>query len=371
MERGDPVINVAIRVNGRGNAWPVKLGATDLRATTLLSRPTEYTNTSLSLLGLDGLPGQGTILWDVLVDVGQGVVPFLIQNGNQFPRALVLTHPHFDHVSGLDWLIPSYSSNRPDLLPLPVYTTRNCWSVVLQMFPYLASALALRELELGIATPVTEAPGLSLTAFPVYHGPFAPGAILTLVNYRDTRTDRDFRAIITGDLLCPLLRDEDRAMLESAEILFVDSNTRFPWPRSNHWSLTQRRPFQDQTAPALVEWLAQATSDVLLLPHSPPDDAVTTPLLTELQAMSTLSSQFDTTIMAFVRNMKPRRVKLVHYSGYEDWREYGRPILSDDLLAIWVRQEADRQGLPPDIWSIPVPGDLTPLNIWSTGMLAD
>lgn len=63
-------MRVIIRTNGRGNAWPLELGAHGPRHDALVRVASEYANTSLSILGYDG-PGAPS--WEVLFDVGQGV----------------------------------------------------------------------------------------------------------------------------------------------------------------------------------------------------------------------------------------------------------------------------------------------------------
>ena len=106
-------MNVCIRVNGRGNAWPLELGAPySPRYSLLVKQSQEFANTSLSILGIEGNATNGELKWEILFDIGQGVMPFLIQQNNRLPDAVLLSHPHYDHVSGLDWLVQSYKRNR-------------------------------------------------------------------------------------------------------------------------------------------------------------------------------------------------------------------------------------------------------------------
>lgn len=227
-------MRVVIRTNGRGNAWPLELGASGARHQSLIGSAPEYANTSLSILGYDRADDKKP-RWEVLFDIGQGVLPFLVQHGNRLPDAVLLSHPHYDHVSGLDWLGASVRRNSPSHAKLPVLTTALCWQDVTHRFPWFNEDFALQTLALRTKTAIDVAPGLSVTAFPVFHGAFAPGACLMLLEYAEN--DSHAKAILSGDLLCPLIEPNDYALLHGARVAYVDANTRFPYPSSGHWSV--------------------------------------------------------------------------------------------------------------------------------------
>src|SRR3954447_21454633 len=73
---------------------------------------------------------------------------------------------------------------------------------------------------------------------------------------------RETRLLFTGDLLCPLLRKADLDELQELTAIFADSNTRFPWPNSNHWSITIGS-YQH----VLQEWSRYGDRQALLRPH--------------------------------------------------------------------------------------------------------
>ncbi len=229
-------MRVVIRTNGRGNAWPLELGVKNPgnRYQELRHCACEYANTSLSILGYEK-NGEAVPKWEVLFDIGQGIVPFLIQNGNRLPHAVLLSHPHFDHYSGLDWLCNSFDRNNGNHnSKLHVYTTLPCWQEVMKRFSWLENKIEPHFLKFGKQVLVVGAKGLHITAFPVYHGPYAHGACLILAEYGGER------AILSGDLLCPLIAEGDWVKLQGAKVAYVDANTRFPWSESGHWSIIEK-----------------------------------------------------------------------------------------------------------------------------------
>lgn len=58
---------IHIRVNGRGNAWPLVLGDNNPRHQAHRDKPEEYANTSLSVLG-EHDPATGCRRWEVLLE---------------------------------------------------------------------------------------------------------------------------------------------------------------------------------------------------------------------------------------------------------------------------------------------------------------
>lgn len=322
-------MRVVIRTNGRGNAWPLELGAHDSRHHSLMCSASEYANTSLSILGYDESDVHHPI-WDVLFDVGQGVLPFLVQKGNRLPTAILLSHPHYDHISGLDWLGASNRRNGHSI-QLPVYATRDCWRDITQRFPWLSADFMLQPLDYRVPTPIGGVNDLSVTAFPVYHGPYAPGACLILLEY--TRNESCVKAILTGDLLCPLIEPNDYPRLQGARIAYVDTNTRFPSPSSGHWSIIQTHPNNND----LWHWIQRQSLGNLLAPHG---SAASLPPGIDLH------NELCWSIETFIQRIHPQSLALVHYSGHEDGE-----ILTDIGLRQWTRTHFDISN-----WHIPVPG---------------
>lgn len=345
-------MNVLIRVNGRGNAWPLELGASEnARDDQRRGRLEEYANTSLSILGFADASFRA-IKWQVLFDIGQGVVPFLISNGNRLPDAVILSHPHFDHIAGLDWLVSSHGRHRSTDAPLPLYTSKPCWDEVIRRFSWLQSGLGFRELRPGEYCHINQAPDLWIKPYPVFHGDYAPGAFLSLVEYRPP-SGPVVRAILTGDLLCPLLRQHDFDDLLDAAVMYVDTNTCFPCPGSGHWSLIGDAPASSPNSRILDDWIAVHDRRYLCTPHSTAFDPVTTDFLA---AFFSDTGQLCWTIRDFVDHVRPNSVQLVHYSGYEDQKYHEQHIVNDDALFQWVKANR-RFDIGSCSWAIPKPAD--------------
>ncbi len=346
-------MKVLIRVNGRGNAWPLELGTpTNLRDAARRESQDEYANTSLSLIGLQEEPPQ-TVSWEILFDVGQGVVPFLVRHNNRLPNAVILSHPHFDHIAGLDWLVASHRRHRTSEQALPVYTSKPCWDAVMRTFGYLQSALTLGELRPGEYCQIAEAPELWLKPFPVFHGDYAPGACLMLVEYRPPARP-PVKAILTGDLLCPLLRQQDYESLRNPAVVYVDANTRFPWPPSGHWSILPRSAVFD-------DWREGLHPSYLITPHARSFEPVTHGFLDDFLHEQRHCHDLCWTIRDFVERVQPQKVQLVHYSGYEDQQYHGEAILTDEQLLAWVERTVDRGG-QAGFWGVPQPGNIFTLD---------
>ena len=322
-------VRVVIRTNGRGNAWPLELGAHGPRHDALVRVASEYANTSLSILGYDGptVPS-----WEVLFDVGQGVLPFLVQHGNRLPTAILLSHPHYDHVSGLDWL--GASANRYGN-PIPVLTAPLCWEQIKQNFPWLAANFMFCPLQYGVTTPIPGVNRLHVTAFPVYHGPYAPGACLLLLEF-NLPNNRVAKAILSGDLLCPLIDPNQYDRLKEVRIAYFDANTRFPHPTTGHWSIIEAPAVGG--ANELDPWIEAKTLPDLLTAHGGGS---------LLPAGLSLRHDLCWSINTFVDRLRPQHVALVHYSGYED-----QEILTDSELRHWLPLHLNSAA-----WRVPLAAD--------------
>ena len=199
--------HVFIRLNGRGNAWPVFVGETHPFYSH--KDPDDLGNVSYSLIGSNRPePDFLQIEWELLVDAGFNTVSYIIRHENRIPEAIILTHPHLDHTAGIDWIAESFAYKHHFKKKYPVYATLPSWEFVKQSFPQLSGIIEFNELVPGIPGKIKEVSNMHVTAFPVYHGNSGFGASLLLFEYK-SRGNINARAVITGDMLSPLLRNKD------------------------------------------------------------------------------------------------------------------------------------------------------------------
>ncbi len=351
-------MEVTIDVNGRGNAWPLELGTTDARHAAFRQIPEEYANTSYSIVGK--YPDTGRTEWDVLVDIGQGVVEALVRRHNRLPNAVLVTHPHHDHIAGLDWLANSYKRHRrnnPSLRNvLAVYGLRGCIEEIRRRYGYLEQAglIDLVPVDPGQRfAPLGNSAGLRVTAFPVYHAAHAPGSGMFVVEYQEAAVEK---AIFTGDLICPLVRPQHYRRLRGAKCLFAEANNRYPWPGSNHWSIAHWAPSGSprNRAPVLRDWIEGLDPGDLRKPH---DDSTGTNYLSGRWVGSDYWKRTSPqSVFKFVKKVEPQNVALCHYSGYEDQKHHKQGILTDGELLGWVEDQARRVRLGGVNWTLPSPG---------------
>jgi hypothetical protein len=178
-----------------------------------------------------------------------------------------------------------------------------------------------------------------------------------------------YRALFTGDLLCPLLREEDWLRLrdfEQVDVICVDANTRFPWPRSGHWSIVANDPGKTGMSSELTKWTQRERPSYLVTPHAQNFDERTYHYFDQfLSETYNRQTACCWSIFEFVERVKPRRVQLVHYSGYEDNKHRRQEIMTDDALLAWTKGEWAREvwarAIPSELeisWEVPKPGKL-------------
>ncbi len=226
---------LVVRINGHHAAWPSKFASESPHDTELRRSPYRVANTSASLVVRRSA---GEILLHVLVDCGMGVVNSLLElqqaTGLNRVDAVVLTHPHFDHVAGLDWLLASLSrstvAGQP--WPLPVYCTEPAFKAVfdkLGLFHWWRRSVEFRPVVGGEPLAIVGSSGVELrfTAVPVVHGPSAPGAVIYGVDFEFDGSRR--RVGLAWDML-RLQPGADPAPLAGCDLLFVDSTTVHPQP---------------------------------------------------------------------------------------------------------------------------------------------
>ena len=126
--------NVFIRVNGRGNAWPIPLGEEHPFYSS--ENIEDYANASFSIIGTEeDLIKNDNINWEILIDAGHGTIQYLLKHENRIPEAIVLTHSHIDHTLSIDWIIQSYYQLNNRKKRYPIYASKLCWDNTFKSFP--------------------------------------------------------------------------------------------------------------------------------------------------------------------------------------------------------------------------------------------
>lgn len=321
-----------IRINGRGNAWPIPLG----REHPMYKRGKEpdYANASFSLMSLNREKSNESVNWELLIDAGHGTVPMLLKTYNRIPEAIVLTHPHLDHFLGIDWVAQShYRFNNKQKFPL--YATRLCREILISNLPHLEKIIDFKYLDYGVPRIPDEIPGIELTAYPVYHGTRAKGAAMVVADVESIAESKQ-KIIFSGDLLCPLVRETDYDDLQGAKFLFADVNNRFPYPRTNHWSMVS-----EGYETYLNTWLKKITMEDLFLPHLPDTkDPVLPGYLQLLRNDGCKPDDLYWSLLEWIKRINPEKTLLVHYSGREDEKYHNKPLMNSSQLGAWAKQQA-------------------------------
>jgi hypothetical protein len=312
--------------------------------------PRDLSNASFSLC----LTGKGIVTTEVLVDAGHGTMQSLITGRNRIPECICLTHGHLDHTLSVDWLVQSHWRREEEVSPYPVYATRPVFASLIRSYPYLEKLVRHVPLKYGATVRMEHAPGFRISAFPVYHGPAAPGASMLLFE-----TDGQ-KVLFTGDLFGTLLRKRDLAKLEGIDLLVVDANNRFPWPRTNHWSVAGQ-PVHWMTRSNLLEaFIEKITWETISVPHLPNAGKETDdPYFLELMEEGPPGSQ-SFTMLEFLGSVIPRNLMPVHYSGAEDLKHHGEAVLNQADLQRWLEKVIRSAGIPSGT-VMPEPGQIIPL----------
>jgi glyoxylase-like metal-dependent hydrolase (beta-lactamase superfamily II) len=336
--------SLQLLVHGRGNAWPVFLGErhpfydhTDYR---------DLANAAFSLVATD----RGVVSGDILVDAGHGTVQSLISGVNRIPDCICLTHGHMDHTLGVDWVVQSYWKLHRKERKYPVYATVPVYRFLIRSYPQLEENVAFRELVPGQVVSLGLEREITLTGFPVYHGPGAVGASMLLFETGGKRV------LFTGDLITPLLRKTDYGTISDPDLLVVDCNNRFPWPRTNHWSFAGHPRDPMRRSDTLHAFLRETGNEKFSGPHLGGGPGRTTADFMEQVMAEWDSATQPFTVLEFLARINARRVMLIHYSGTEDQKYYGASVLSADGLRKWVTETAARAGCGSK-FMIPEPGE--------------
>ncbi|MCK4745956.1 MAG: MBL fold metallo-hydrolase, partial [Bacteroidales bacterium] len=251
------------------------------------------------------------------------------------PHCICLTHGHMDHTLSVDWVVQSYWRLHQKEKRYPIYATRSVFRFLVRSYPHLEDLVEFRELHTGERVAL-EIPGdVGLTPFPVYHGPGAVGASMLLFETGGKRI------LFTGDLISPLLRETDYQRLKGVDLLVADSNNRFPWPRTNHWSFAGHPDHPLERSGPLQAFLQEMEQDSFTTPHQ---EEVRRSYFKQLGKEWNVATQ-PFTILEFLNRIGPQKVALVHYSGSEDQKYYGEPMLTAGELEDWVKETASDGGI--------------------------
>jgi len=342
--------SIYIRVNGTGNAWPVLLGTEHTFYDH--NQYMELSNASFSIIKASGVPfTKENIEWEVLIDAGHGIVQYLLQTQNRLPDAICLTHAHLDHTLSLDWILQSYYKFHDNKKKIPLYVAGKGWDFVCQSFPQVEELADFRELKPGAGIEIDVAEDLLLTSFPVFHGERVSGPTMLVFEVKGGQ-----KAIFTGDVLCPLLRKADYRYIQDSKYLFTDANNRFPYTRSNHWSLISEDPDGKDQSKYLKEWIRNYSPTHLMGTHIDRvrDDHLH-PYFDEFLAYAGQIPPLS--VFEFVKMNSFEQVILAHYGGVEDQKYHDQPILNPAQLENWTNARAELHDLESK-FIVPKVGDV-------------
>lgn len=310
MKNLDRTSELLLRVNGRHGAWAGDFYQDPSRDVALHLDPYRRANTSVSLILRRG----HALLLHVLVDVGLGALNSVLEFQQQAHvnrvDALLLTHPHFDHIAGLDWLanMVRRSDVTDQTKPLPLYCSAPCYEEAIgRRFIWLKDLYSHRPLSSGQPVRIEgrEGAALRLTPLSVWHGPTAPGAMIFVIEAESPA----HRIVLAWDML-RLADGVNDAPLRGADLLLVDSTSWHPQYAKDDSSATKNHNTWHRS---IEEWL-----DVL-------------------------------------PEWKPKRTYLIHYSGFSDsnlhegcpdpaWTSI-KGVMSEAELRLHAQREGERRGI--------------------------
>lgn len=349
--------SIHIRTNGRANAWPVFIGENH----PFYSKQGQHdlANASFSLFNIKNTDfNLKQIEWEVVVDAGHGTAETILHHENRIPETIVLTHPHLDHSLGIDWIAQSYYFKHNKEKQYPFYATRPCFEAVLQMYPHLKKILCFQELIPGQIKKIKECKGLQVIAFPVFHGESAFGASML---FFEADTGHGIKRILfTGDMLCPLLREIDYEIISKAEVVYIDSNNRFPYPRSNHQSIVGYDPGETGISKYVKTWEQKDLLAYFMAPHNVFKYGETYHNYFN-EILAEHPKEYCYAVFDFIKRTTIPNVMMVHYGGLEDKKIHKQEVFSANELLEWTEMEAAKVDLTSN-FHLPGKGEIYSLS---------
>lgn len=334
-----------LRINGRGNAWPIQIGKK--HAMYHENETIDYANASFSICkSKNSTYNKNELDWEVLIDAGHGIIPFILKHHNRIPEAIVLTHAHFDHILGVDWIVQSHY--RQNKSPYPIYASKSCMKAFKIVFHHLEGLVNWQIIEVGTKIEISEAPGLYVNSFPAFHGYSAKGATMLLFSEETSNK----KVLLTGDILCPLIRQQDFHLMQNLDLLIADCNNRFPYPQSNHWSFLPKENKEE----LLTKFYDEFEFVNILKPHF--DSDIEKCYVLDLISEINETKDLFWSISDFVNKVKPTTTALIHYSGSEDEKYYNEKILNSEELEKWANSSLDNS---PTKVIVPKTGNVYPI----------
>lgn len=167
----------------------------------------------------------------ILVDCGPDFSHQRRKYGVASIDTLLITHPHPDHIGGLDDLTP-YKRARTEWTPIPAYAHPDAWKDIKESrgFDYLignkndGKVLEQKDIESGREESIGN---VVITPFKTFHGQFAPGSVGYIFDIKGKRIvyTSDFGYIENG---------EERIIEKLINILIIEANW-FNEPEKNPW----------------------------------------------------------------------------------------------------------------------------------------
>lgn len=333
-----------LRINGRGNAWPLQIQKT--HAMYQENGSNDYANASFSICkSKNDVYNAFELEWEILIDAGHGIIPFILNHHNRIPDAIVLTHAHFDHILSIDWIVQSYY--RQYNKQFPIYASQPCIEAFDIVLHHLNGLIEWHILKVGETTNINEAPGLNVTNYPVYHGYSAKGS--SMLMFSEDNSSK--KILLTGDILCPLLKARDYKIFSDIELMLVDCNNRFPYPESNHWSFSNN----GSNSKIQDDFIESFELTSLLKPHYMSESEKE--YILDVMSENTNANSLCWNILDFIDKTNPTQIGLVHYSGSEDEKYYNEPILNSKQLEQWANKKA-KENEVSSAFIVPKTGDI-------------